>query len=105
MLAAACVLVCPVKMPSSNGSVTERVCAACFANSSSCCSTTGRKRVDGQSALTYFYCTSCYSVYPGVTSPISVEPPSERHKQITVSLMAQLKAMNQFESQEEARQR
>lgn len=43
--------------------------------------------------------------YLGVTPPISTDPPSERHKQITETLMAQLRAMNQFESAEDARLR
>lgn len=43
--------------------------------------------------------------YLGVTPPISTDPPSERHKQMTESLMAELKAQNQFESAEDGRLR
>lgn len=43
--------------------------------------------------------------YLGVTPPISTEPPTERHKQMTETLMAELKANKIFESAEEGRLR
>jgi hypothetical protein len=50
-------------------------------------------------------CSSTRPAYLGVTPPISTEPPSERHKQMTETLMAELKAQGQFESAEDARLR
>jgi len=48
---------------------------------------------------------SSNGAYLGVTPPISTDPPSDRHKQITESLMTELKARNVFESAEDARLR
>ncbi|KAF7322026.1 hypothetical protein MKEN_00725300 [Mycena kentingensis (nom. inval.)] len=43
--------------------------------------------------------------YLGVTPPISVAQPSEREREITVSLMNELRNQNSFESDEESRRR
>ncbi|KAF8897890.1 Poly(A) polymerase central domain-containing protein [Infundibulicybe gibba] len=44
-------------------------------------------------------------VYPGVTAPISTAESSEREKEVTVSLMDELRRQNTFESEEESRTR
>lgn len=62
------------------------------------------------SAVSNSVTASLYGLLTSLTSSgnyisVSTEPPSERHRQITESLMAELKAQNQFESAEDARLR
>jgi poly(A) polymerase len=45
------------------------------------------------------------SSYLGVTGPISTEESNEREKQVTATLMEELRRQNTFESEEESRTR